>query len=43
MLKMVYIKDIAIEGYFSEKAELNLQESKEQELIEKIKQILINV
>ena len=33
----------SIEGYFSEKAELNLQESKEQELIEKIKQILINV
>ena len=32
----------SIEGYFSEKAELNLQESKEQELIEKIKQILIN-
>jgi hypothetical protein len=34
---------LSIEGYFSEKAELNLQESKEQELIEKIKQILINV
>jgi hypothetical protein len=33
---------LSIEGYFSEKAELNLQESKEQELIEKIKQILIN-
>ena len=33
----------SIEGYFSEKAELNLQESKEQELIEKIKQILTNV
>jgi hypothetical protein len=40
---MVYIKVYSIEGYFSEKAELNLQESKEQELIEKIKQILINV
>lgn len=36
-------KGLSIEGYFSEKAELNLQESKEQELIEKIKQILINV
>ena len=35
-------KGLSIEGYFSEKAELNLQESKEQELIEKIKQILIN-
>jgi hypothetical protein len=34
---------LSIEGYFSEKAELNLQESKEQELIEKIKQILTNV
>ena len=34
---------LSIEGYFSEKAELNLQENKEQELIEKIKQILINV
>ena len=33
---------LSIEGYFSEKAELNLQENKEQELIEKIKQILIN-
>jgi hypothetical protein len=36
-------KGLSIEGYFSEKAELNLQESKEQELIEKIKQILTNV
>jgi len=36
-------KGLSIEGYFSEKAELNLQENKEQELIEKIKQILINV
>ena len=34
---------LSIEGYFSEKAELNLQESKNLELIEKIKQILINV
>ena len=34
---------LSIEGYFSEKAELNLQESKDLELIEKIKQILINV
>ena len=33
---------LSIEGYFSEKAELNLQESKDLELIEKIKQILIN-
>ena len=33
----------SIEGYFSEKAELNLQENKDLELIEKIKQILINV
>lgn len=36
-------KGLSIEGYFSEKAELNLQESKDLELIEKIKQILINV
>jgi hypothetical protein len=35
-------KGLSIEGYFSEKAELNLQESKDLELIEKIKQILIN-
>jgi hypothetical protein len=34
---------LSIEGYFSEKAELNLQQDAEQELIEKIKQILINV
>jgi hypothetical protein len=33
-----------VEGYFSDKLEMSLitQESKEQELIEKIKQILIN-
>jgi len=35
---------LSVEGYFSDKLEmsLNLQENKEQELIEKIKQILIN-
>ena len=31
----------SIEGYFSEKAELNLQQDAEQELIEKIKQIIL--
>jgi hypothetical protein len=35
-------KGLSIEGYFSEKAELNLQQDAEQELIEKIKKILIN-
>ena len=36
---------LSVEGYFSDKLEMSLitQESKEQELIEKIKQILINV
>jgi hypothetical protein len=33
---------LSIEGYFSEKAELNLQQDAEQELINKIKQIIIN-
>jgi len=35
---------LSVEGYFSDKVEMSLitQESKEQELIEKIKQILIN-
>ena len=31
----------SIEGYFSEKAELNLQQEKEKELIEKIKEIIL--
>lgn len=35
-------KGLSIEGYFSEKAELNLQQDAEQELIEKIKQIILN-
>lgn len=35
-------KGLSIEGYFSEKAELELQLDKEQELIEKIKQIILN-
>ena len=36
---------LSVEGYFSDKLEMSLitEESKEQELIEKIKQILINV
>ena len=39
-VKTKKVKGFSIEGYFSDKVEMNLQQAKDDELIEKIKQLL---
>ena len=41
-VKTKKVKGFSIEGYFSDKVEMNFQKAKEDELIEKIKQLLKN-
>ena len=41
-VKTKKVKGFSIEGYFSDKVEMNLQQAKDDELIEKIKQLLKN-
>lgn len=41
-VKTKKVKGFSIEGYFSDKVEMNFQKSKDDELIEKIKQLLKN-
>jgi hypothetical protein len=36
------VKGFSIEGYFADKLEMSLQKEQEEELIEKIKQIIVN-